>query len=120
MKKEQKVTCLICPLGCEVTVKTDGNNIIDVSGQACKRGEKYAITEVTDPRRTLTTTVRVREGESPLVSVKSNLPLPKDLLMQSMSLINKTTIKAPVSIGDIVVKNILDTGVDIVATSAVL
>lgn len=117
--KEQKVTCIVCPLGCEVSVKTDEGTIIDISGHACKRGEKYAAVEVRDPRRTLTSTVRVVGGDSPLVSVKSNKPIPKALLLQSMKSINNATLRAPVRIGEIVVANILDTGVDIVATSEV-
>jgi CxxC motif-containing protein len=97
----------------------DGEKILDISGHTCKRGEKYARTEVIDPRRTLTTTMRVREGKSPLVAVKSERPLPKGLLFGCMGEINKTAVRAPVRIGDTVIKDILGTGIDIVATERV-
>ena len=117
--KEQKVTCIVCPLGCEVTVKTQNGKIVQTTGQECKRGEKYAAIEVTDPRRTLTSTVRVRRGSSPLVSVKSTKPIPKELLFATMKSINATSVKAPVKIGDVVVRSVAGTNVDIVATSEV-
>ena len=117
--KEQKVTCIVCPLGCEVTVKMQDGKIVETLGQACKRGEKYAAVEVTDPRRTLTSTVRVRDGMSPLVSVKSVKPIPKELLFASMKKINAASVKAPVRIGDVVVPNVAGSGVDIVATTDV-
>lgn len=118
--KEQKITCIVCPLGCEITVKTQGGNITEVSGHACKRGEKYAAIEVSDPRRTITTTMRVVGADIPLVSVKTSNPIPKHLMFESMKNINKTTVNAPVKIGDVLVENILDTGVNIVATTSAL
>ena len=117
--EQRKVTCTVCPLGCEISVRMDGGKILDISGHSCKRGEKYARTEVTDPRRTLTTTMRVRDGKSPLVAVKSEQPLPKDRLLRCMGEINKMVVRAPVRIGDTVIKDILGTGIDIVATEHV-
>lgn len=117
--KEQKVTCIVCPLGCEVTVKTQNGKVVQTTGQGCKRGEKYAAVEVSDPRRTLTSTVRVRKGSSPLVSVKTTKPIPKELLFATMKSINAASINAPVKIGDVIVTNVAGTNVDIVATSAV-
>lgn len=117
--EKRKITCIVCPLGCEVSVSMDSGKITEITGYSCKRGERYARTEVTDPRRTLTTTMRVQDGQSPLVSVKSQKPLPKDLLFGCMKEINETAIKAPVQIGDMLIENILGTGVNIVATERV-
>jgi CxxC motif-containing protein len=119
MREEQKVTCIVCPLGCEVTVTMQENMIVQTLGHACMRGEKYAAVEVIDPRRTLTSTVRVQQGSSPLVSVKSAKPIPKALLFAAMKSINGASVKAPVKIGDVVVQNVAGTGVDIVATTDV-
>lgn len=119
MKKQYKMTCILCPVGCEITVETDGDNIAKIDGNTCKRGEKYATEEVTDPRRNLTTTVRVGGGKAPLASVKSAEALPKDKLLECMGVIAKTTVEAPVRIGDAIVLSILGTGVDIVATCSV-
>ena len=119
MKKEYKMTCILCPVGCGITAQTDGSNIISIEGNACKRGEKYATEEVEDPRRNLTTTVRVEGGEAPVASVKSSAPLPKDKLFDSMDIIAKTIAEAPLEVGDVVVKDIFGIGVDIVATCSI-
>jgi CxxC motif-containing protein len=117
MNEQRKMTCILCPVGCEINVGIQDGKIESISGNTCKRGEKYATTEVTDPRRTLTTTVRVSGGSMPLISVKSASPLPKNTLMDSMRVIAKTQAKAPIKIGDVVVADILGTGIDIIATS---
>jgi len=119
MSEKRKMTCILCPVGCEITVETDGEQIINIDGNTCLRGKKYAAEEITDPRRTLTTTVRVSGGEAPVASVKSADALPKDKLIPSMGVIAKAAAKAPLKVGDVVIKNILDTGVDIVATCSV-
>ncbi len=110
----KNLTCIVCPLGCPITAQMDGNNIISISGSSCRRGEAYARAELTDPRRTLTTTMRI-EGAG-LVPVKSSGALPKALLRDSMDIINVARAKAPVMPGDVLIANILSTGVDIVAT----
>ncbi len=117
--EKRELVCVACPLGCPITVTLeDDGTITEVTGNTCKRGDAYARTEVTAPTRMLTTTVRVEDGKkSSVVPVKSANPVPKGMLMECMEVINRTVVKAPVKIGDIVVKNILDTGVDIVATN---
>ena len=107
------MTCIVCPMGCPLTVEKTSDGF-KVSGNTCPRGEKYAIAECTAPTRTLTTIVPVA-GED-MVSVKSSAPLPKEKLFDAVKELGAITLKAPARIGDIVVKNILDTGVDIVAT----
>lgn len=113
----RELTCVACPLGCSITVTFDGDAIAEVIGNTCKRGDAYARTECTNPTRMLTTTVKVVDGKSPVVPVKSANPIPKNMMMECMKEINKTTVKAPVKIGDTVIKNILGTGIDIVATN---
>lgn len=110
------ITCTACPLGCEISVAMEDGKITDISGYTCHRGEAYARAEATDPRRTLTTTVRVQGGGSPLVPVKSQKPLPRGMLFDGMKEIKRAAVKAPVGIGDVIIKNILGTGIDIVAT----
>jgi len=109
------LTCIVCPLGCVMTAQTDGGKIMSISGNTCKRGENYARAELTDPRRTLTTTMRMKGGG--LVSVKSKEPLPKGRLIDCMAVINTWEAQAPVEIGDVLIKDIMGLGVDIVATS---
>lgn len=111
------LTCIVCPIGCEMTAQMDDGKIISVSGNTCKRGESYAYAELTDPRRTLTTTIRVKGGS--LVSVKSKDPLPKGKIFDCMTIINAWEAQAPVEIGDVLIKDIMGLGVDIIATSRV-
>lgn len=116
----KEMVCVACPLGCRLKVTLDDNgNVTDVTGNSCKRGIEYAHTECTNPTRSLTTTVKVVGGRLPVVPVKSSSALPKGILFDCMKVINKKSLNAPVKIGDIVVKNILDTGIDIIATNEV-
>lgn len=113
--EEKSITCIGCPLGCEIAARVDGARIEALSGYGCKRGEIYARAELTDPRRTLTTTMRVQGGG--LVSVKSAAPLPKDALPRCMAAVNTAQALTPVEIGDVLLRDICGLGVDIVATS---
>ncbi len=108
----KELVCIICPRGC--SLKVDDN--LNVSGNFCPRGAKYAIEELTAPKRTLTTTVKTNDPLRPRVSVKSDKALPKDLIFKAMAIIAKKEVKLPIKIGDIVINNILETGCNIVAT----
>ena len=114
--EERKMTCIVCPLGCEVTVRMDGGKITDITGHSCKRGAVYATAEVTNPRRILTTTMRIMGGAVPLVSVKSSEPMPKGKLFDCMKAIAAAEASAPVRIGDVLIANIENTEANIVAT----
>jgi CxxC motif-containing protein len=117
MGKKVEITCISCPMGCDVELEIDDNDQIEcMEGATCKAGEKYVKNEYYNPTRILPTTARVNNGVLPLVPVKSKDPLPKELLEKAMKEIAKVQLDAPVKLGDVVVKNILDTGVDIVAT----
>ena len=110
------LTCIICPNGCQLHVDDD----LNVTGNKCLRGVAYGKQEVTDPRRTLTTTVRIDSSILPVCPVKSDNPLPKNCVLDCMKIVNKIRLVPPVRIGDIVVKDILGTGVNIVATREIL
>lgn len=113
----KELTCIICPMGCSVSVSEEENGELRISGNSCKRGEEYAKGEVLCPSRTLTTSVRASNGA--ILSVKSEKPIPKELLFDAVKEIAKSEAKCPVSVGDIIIKNILDTGIDIIATKSV-
>lgn len=115
---QKNIICVACPMGCGITVEIDDNGtIVSVSGNTCKRGDAYARTEITNPVRSLATTVKVNGGVYNVVPCKSAGALPKDKIMECMDCINNAEVNAPVSLGDILVKNILGTGIDIVATN---
>jgi len=110
MKRE--FTCIVCPRGCHLVIDDD----LNVTGNSCPRGKEYAISEVTHPVRTITSSVRVINREDILVSVKTSLPVPKDMIFRVMNEINKIGVQAPCHIGQVIKKNVLDLGVDILIT----
>lgn len=111
----RELTCIGCPLGCALKVEIRGEEIL-VSGNNCKRGEKYARNEVLCPKRTITTTVAVSGGTIPRLSVRTAQDVPKDSIFACMDEIRKIRLKAPVHIGDVVLENCAGTGVDVIAT----
>ena len=116
MKKD--LTCINCPLGCSVTVTMDADGeITDITGNTCKRGEVYARSEVKNPVRTVTSTVKVEGGRAYSVPVKASDASPKAKMKEAMEEINKASIKAPVKVGDIIIKSIAGTGISLVATA---
>lgn len=108
----KELTCIICPRGCRLTIDENMN----VTGNTCPRGKDYAISEMTNPVRTITSSVRVVNREDTLVSVKTSGPIPKGKIMEVMDEINKIGVKAPTKIGDVAKVNILGLGVDILIT----
>ena len=116
MAMETKVmNCIMCPMGCELTVTLDNGKFVSVTGNSCPRGAKYAETEVTDPKRMLTTTVQIKGGLLPLLPVVSADVLPKGKIADCVAFLRNVTVEAPVQAGDVVVSNILGLGVDIIA-----
>lgn len=109
--------CIGCPNGCLVTVDKNPDGSLSITGNTCKKGEEYARNEVTAPKRAVTSIVRVSGGKNPVVSVKTKEEIPKEKIAACMEEINRTVLKAPVSLGQVVIADVADTGVDIVATA---
>ncbi|MEF8879106.1 MAG: DUF1667 domain-containing protein [Candidatus Thermoplasmatota archaeon] len=116
---KKEITCIVCPIGCKIIVKTDGTNCEIVDGNKCKRGVGYARSEALNPKRVITTSVLVKSGEWPLVSVKTTKPVPKDSISLVLRKIRKAVVDAPVHIGDVLLENVGDLDVDVVATKNV-
>lgn len=114
--EKRELTCIGCPMGCSITVEMEGTDIKSVTGNSCKIGDRYARTEVLNPVRTLTTTAVVEGGDLPRVSVRTAGNVPKSMLSECMKEINALRLQAPVSIGDIVLRDVAGTGVDVKAT----
>ena len=118
--KSREVVCVLCPLGCKIRIELDEEgNILSVSGNRCPRGKKYAEDEIKDPKRVVTTSVKVLNGKLPLASVKTDGPIPKKYIFELMKILKDVKVKAPVSIGDVVVRNIFKTNVNVVITRSV-
>jgi len=108
--------CIGCPLGCHMEVEADASTIVEVHGFSCKRGKEYAEREHTDPRRSVSTTVRVVNGRWPRLPVKTSTAIAKRRVGDVCRAVRTLRVVAPVRAGDVIVANILDTGADIVAT----
>jgi len=107
--------CICCPIGCNLQVEKTPDGFA-VTGNKCPRGEQYAIEEMTAPKRILTSTVKITGSSYPVISVKTSNPIPKEKIFAIMEIFSDIEVKAPIHVGDIIVKNIANTGVDIVAT----
>lgn len=117
--EKRTLTCIGCPLGCAVTVALNNGEITSVTGNTCKRGEDYAVKEVTHPMRIVTSTVRVTGGSLPVVSVKTGCDIPKEKIIDVMKCLAQVSVPAPVHIGDVILENVAQTGIHIVATKEV-
>ncbi len=112
-------TCIVCPNGCEIDTEYEGTNVISVSGNLCPKGRSYVVQELTDPRRTIASSIRVTGGELPLASVRLTQPVPKDRIFDVMNAINQVECPAPVSIGQVILPNVLGLGSDVIITKNV-
>lgn len=113
------LTCIGCPLGCSIVVTMGNGEVTSVTGNTCPRGDAYARKEVTNPTRIVTSTVRVNGGSLPMVSCKTKEDIPKGKIFEVTEALKSVTLEAPVHIGDIVLKDVAGTGVDVVATKNV-
>ncbi|MEM0076700.1 MAG: DUF1667 domain-containing protein [Thermoproteota archaeon] len=118
-RKLVKLTCIVCPIGCEVEVVTEDDNIVSVKGNKCQNGEKYVRDEVIQPRRLVFTVLKCKNGSMPTVAVKTSKPIPKFLISDVMKYLSNIEVSAPLKIGNVIVQNILNSGADIVVTRGV-
>lgn len=112
---ERQLTCIVCPRGCSLKVTLDGDGKpLKVEGNACPRGETYAIAECTAPMRTVTSTVKCEDGT--VIPVKTDRTIPKGLVFEAMRVINATVAPSEAKVGDVLVEGILGTEANVVVT----
>lgn len=116
-EKIRDMVCIVCPMGCHMVLEKDETEAsgIKVLHNQCGRGKVYAIEEMTSPTRMLTSTVVIEEGFLKRIPVKTTAPIPKPKLMEAMAVLDNVVVKAPVKVGDLIVENLLGTGVNVVA-----
>ena len=112
---EEKIICITCPKGCTVEVTREGQTVISAKA-GCKRGQEYVRRELTDPRRMVATTVRVRHGTHPLLPVTTAAPFPKPRILELMAALRQLELQAPVIMGQAVLRDALGTGIDVLAS----
>ncbi len=120
---EKKFTCVVCPIGCELHVKYDENDLsaakIEVSGNTCPRGEKYAKAELIHPERTLTSVIRTDSEILPMLPVKTSSPIPKEKLFDAIKFLNTLSATVPVDAGGIIYKDFITSGTNLVACRSI-
>lgn len=117
MNKEiRELICIRCPVGCHLKVTIEDGKAVDVEGNSCPRGYEYGIEECTRPVRILTSSVMVTGGQEEILSVKTEKGIPKEMVIDAAKALKGITVKAPVKIGDVIIKDILHTGVNVIAT----
>ena len=112
----RELTCIGCPMGCQLRATLEDGVVTAVTGNTCPRGDAYARKEVTAPTRIVTSTVRVTGGTLPAVSVKTAGDIPKGKIFDCVRALKDVAVPAPVSIGQVIVPDVAGTGVAIVAT----
>lgn len=116
MAQISEIICVTCPQGCLLKVKHEGNQVLEVLEDGCKRGKEYAISELQDPRRMVASTVRVQGGLHPLLPVYTRSAFPKPLIPQLAQELRQIELTAPVVLHQVVLEDALGTGIDIVAS----
>ena len=117
--EKRNLICIGCPMGCPLVVMMDHGEVVSVEGNTCKRGAVYGKKEVTNPTRIVTSTVRVTGGSIPMVSVKTREDIPKEKIFDCVKALKEIEVAAPVNIGDVDLRDVAGTGVDVVATKNV-
>jgi len=113
----RELTCISCPIGCALRVEYESNgDAVTVTGNRCDRGRIYATEEILAPKRTVTATVALESGDFPRLPVKTDAPLPKELIPGLLAELYRLTVVAPVARGDTVLADYRGTGVRVVST----
>ena len=120
MPDPEKIICITCPKGCEATAFKEGDSL-QIKGKICKKGKAHVLQEFTEPMRTLTSTVLVEGGgaraRSPRrLAVRTKGPIPKKDLFRAMDIVVQTRVKLPVRLGEVIIPNLLGTGVDLISS----
>lgn len=110
------IRCIVCPTGCEIQAKKDPKGKIVFEGYTCNRGLEYANQEFYEPKRILTTTIRVENGLLPLIPVRTDKPILKEKLNEALIEIAKTKVTAPIEMGDVLIENILGLESNVIAS----
>jgi CxxC motif-containing protein len=108
--------CTGCPLGCRLEVDAVGDEVLEVRGFSCRRGERYGRQEHVDPRRPLSTTVWIEGAAIRRVPVRTAEAIPKDRVLPAALALRGVRVQAPVHRGQVVVADVAGTGVDVIVT----
>ncbi len=111
----KKLTCIECPLGCSLSVDVENCKVIKVSGNQCPKGAPYAISEIENPMRILTASVLAEGMDLKMIPVRTDKPIPKNLIFKAMDGVKKIRLKSPVTAGDVIAADFIGLGVNLIA-----
>jgi len=114
--EKKDFVCIICPNSCRLSAEVGPNGDVKINGYACQRGLEYGTQEFLEPKRTLITTMRIKNGVLPVLPVRSDKELPKNKIFEAIKIINQYEIEAPIKMGDIIIENLLNLGVNVIAS----
>lgn len=116
MNKE-KIICIGCPMGCETTLHVDPRGkVAKIEGYKCKEGRQFVMEEYQNPVRVFTTTILTENISRPLLPVRSDRPILKTKMEEAVRTLAPLRVRAPIKRGQVIFKNLLNTGADIIAT----
>ena len=115
----KEFTCIVCPNGCNIIAEIEDGKILSLEDATCKRGNEYVNQELTNPCRTIASSILLEDGALPLVSVRLTKPVPKDTIFEVMEVIKKARLKAPVHVGQVAIENVLGLESDVIVTKNV-
>lgn len=116
---KKKLTCIGCPKGCNLEIEIKDGKFIGVSGYSCKKGEEYGKKEFVNPTRIVTSSVKIIGGDLDVLPVKTEKDIPKEKIFDVIKELKNISVKAPINVGDIIIENVLGTGVNVVSTQAI-
>jgi len=114
-----RLTCVLCPVGCELEVARDASGELEVQGNQCDKGVPFAVEEILRPNRNLATSVPLKGAAAKMVSVRLSGPVARDMIFPILAEIAKLRPEAPVRRGQVLIVNVLGTGADVIATRTV-
>ena len=112
----KKITCIECPKGCNLRVDIENCRVIKVEGAECPKGQKYAQAEIENPARILTSSVVAKGQDLKMIPVRTTKPVPKDRMLEAMEVIKMASVHHPVRMGEVLIKDILNLEIDLIAT----
>ena len=116
---DKELTCIVCPIGCRMTVERRSDGELKVTGNRCKRGVAYASEEFNDPRRVVTATAAIPGGNPGRLPVRSVGSVPVDRIAAFLAAIYELRLDAPIDRGETVARDVADTGIDLIATMTI-
>lgn len=112
----ENITCILCPNGCNLSIEKLGQEW-EIKGNKCPKGKQFAINEITDPRRSVCSTIKTTFKKVPRLPVRTDGEVPLETIFNVMAQINSKNLDIPVHVGEVIIENVSNTGINVIATS---